>query len=677
MDLRRDVGIAARDGTRLSANLFLPNADGEGSGGPWPAVLNTDPYRKDDWSAGWDLTLATYLTERGYAYCRMDVRGTGSSEGIPLDEYTEAETRDGFDAVEWLAGQPWCNGRVGMWGLSYGGFTSLQVATLRPPHLRAIVPIQATDDRYTDDVHYVGGAMTVSELAQYAVSQVAMNAMPPDPAAWGADWQERWRARLEATPPWLLEWTRQQRDGPYWRRGSVAPDYGRIEAAVLHFAGWMDEYVDAALRMQARCVNAVAHRTIVGPWVHGLPDHAYPAPNIDWLSEMIRWFDRWLKGLENGVDAEPALTWFEREFTRPERFPTRLNGTWRALGPWPDEAPPLELRLDGGAEPGRGRLMAATPLADGEDAFDHRPSAGVRAGSLCWGGGHRPNGLADDLRIEEPNGLIYTGEPLDAPLAVLGPPVAVLHVASTEPVAHLVVRVGDVAPDGAVEQVSEGILNLTHRESHAEPMPLEPGRRYEVRVPLRAAGHRFLAGHRIRLSIASSHWPVIWPSPGPARLSIARGPAAPSRLLLPRAPADDAESLRPPAFRPPPTDIREFGSEEAEPVSWEVVDDPVAGSVTVRTREAATSMLPDGRSTLYVAEALAMTASERSPGDGRFENEVDYRLARDGIDVEIHADGTTVAAADAFEWRIGLHVRLDGGPFFERAWTERIPRDLL
>jgi putative CocE/NonD family hydrolase len=675
MDVRRDVGIPSRDGTRLSANLFLPGGDGSEA---WPAVLNMDPYRKDDWSAGWDLTLGTYLAERGYAYCRLDVRGTGSSDGVALDEYTEAETWDGYDAVEWLATQPWCSGRVGMWGLSYGGFTSLQVATLRPPHLFAIVPIQATDDRYTDDVHYVGGTMTVSELAQYAVAQVATNAMPPEPAAWGERWRERWRERLEATPPWLLEWARQQRDGPYWRRGSVAPEYERIEAAILQFGGWMDEYVDAALRIQARCTSAAGRRTIVGPWVHGLPDHAYPGPNIDWLHELVRWFDRWLKGVENGVEHEPALTWFEREFTPPERFPAQLNGSWRATASWPQQQPRLVLSLDGGDEPGRGRLRQPVSQFDGEDAFEHRPTAGVRAGSLCWGAGHRPNGLAADLRVEEPNGPVYTSDPLEAPLSVLGPPVAVLHVISSEPVAHLVVRLGDVAPDGSVEQVSEGILNLTHRESHAVPAVLEPGRSYEVRVPLRAAGHRFLPGHRVRLSIASAHWPVIWPSPGAARLTIERGPAAPSRLVLPLAPkADDPEQVAAPAFGDPPGDLREFGREVSEPVTWEVVEDPLATTVTVRSREAATTTLPDGRSTLYRAEALQMTASERAPGEGRFENQCDYRLERDGVVVEVAADGTTVATATAFEWRIGLRVALDGQPFFERRWEEAIPRDLL
>jgi uncharacterized protein len=669
--VRRGVSITARDGVELSANLFLPDRDGH-----WPAVLNMDPYRKDDWSAAWDLSLGTYLAERGFAYCRLDVRGTGSSGGVAHDEYTAAETQDGYDAVEWLAAQEWSNGRVGMWGLSYGGFTSLQVACLQPPHLFAIVPIQATDDRYTDDVHYVGGAMTVSELSQYAVSQVAMNAMPPLPQAWGEGWRERWLERLEVTPVWLFEWARQQRDGPYWRRGSVAPDYGRISAAVLQLAGWMDEYVDAALRIQQHCRAAAARRTIVGPWVHGLPDHAYPGPNIDWLHEMVRWFDRWLKEVDNGADAEPALTWLHRQHTPPERFPKQLNGQWQAVAEWAGPGAALELALDGGTEPGRGHLAAEPAVEPGEDRFEHRPTAGSRAGSLCWGGGHPPNGLAADLRAEEHNGPIYSSDPLTEPLDILGPPVLVVHVSSSEPVAHLVARLGDVAPDGAVEQVCEGILNLTHRDSHSTPSALHPGHFYEIRLALRAAGHRFLPGHRIRLSLASSHWPVIWPSPGRAELAVGRGPGRPSRLLLPLAPTDD-QRVPPPAFRTESAGLRDFGSETSEPVRWEVVEEPLAGTITVRTHEASDMTLPDGRSRLYLSETLRMTASDAAPGEGRFENSCRYILDRDGRHVALRASGTTVARRHELEMRVRLRVELDGEPLFVRRWGERIPRDLL
>jgi uncharacterized protein len=688
LDVRRDVRVPSRDGLELSANVFLPRAAAprDGPAVQVPVILNMDPYRKDDWSAGWDLSLASYLAEHGYAYCRLDVRGTGSSDGVAVDEYAEAETLDGHDAVEWLAAQPWCTGRVGMWGLSYGGFTSIQVAATRPPHLRAIVAVQATDDRYTDDVHYVGGAMTVSELAQYAVSQVAMNALPALPSRWGSDWLERWRERLEATPVWLFQWAREQRAGPYWQRGSLAPDYGRIEAAVLQLAGWTDEYVDAAMRIQARCPNAAGLRTIVGPWVHGLPHSAYPAPNIDWLHELVRWFDHWLKDVDNGADAEPPLTWFHRDPTPPERFPARLNGRWQAAASWPPSERRRQVLLLGAGEvPGRGDLIAADgdgadPAPDSAraaavDRFPHRPTAGARGGSLCWGAGHPPNGLAADLRLESDNGPTYTSAPLETSLDVLGAPVAVLYVSASQPVAHLVARLGDVSPDGPIEQVSEGILNLTHRDSHERPTPLQPGRRYEVRVALRAAGYRFPAGHRVQLSLASAHWPVIWPSPGAGELAIHHGSGEPSRLELPLAP-DGAAGIDPPRFREEPPALREVGSETSEPSRWEASDDAEAGTFTIRTHEGETSVLPDGASTLYVGETLEMTASERDPGAGWFENACEYRLERDGRRIIVVADGTTVASATSYDMRVGIRVELDGAPFFEHRWHEDVPRDL-
>ncbi len=660
VELRADVRVPARDGVELSVNLFLPL----GVTGRVPAILNTDPYRKDDWSAGWDLSLAAYLAAHGYAYARLDVRGTGSSGGVALDEYTEAETLDGHDTVEWLAAQSWCSGAIGMWGLSYGGFTSIQVAATRPPHLRAIVPVQATDDRYTDDVHYVGGAMSVSEMSQYSVSQVAMNALPALPSRWGDDWLDRWRERLEATPVWLFEWARQQRDGPYWRRGSLRPDYGRIEAAILHITGWMDEYVDAAIRMQAHCTSTAGRRTIVGPWVHGLPDHAYPAPNIDWLREMVRWFDRWLKDEPNGADLEPPLTWFHRSPTPPERFPKQLEGEWRATAAWPARTSSMRtLHL------GAGSLDDAPPSSASPTTFPHRPTAGIRGGSLCWGAGHPPNGLAGDLRLEADAGPSWVSEPLDAPVDVLGVPVALLSVAATQPVAHLVARLGCVLPDGSIEQVSEGILNLTHRNSHEDPQPLEPGRTYEVRLPLRVAGYRFPPGHRIHLSLASAHWPVIWPAPGGGELTIHGG-----RVDLPVAPHDGA---RPPAFPSEPSALAEVGSETSEPTRWEVVEDAAAGEVAVHTHEASVSVMPDGVSTLYVGETLTMAASEREPGAGRFENACEYRLDSEGHRIVVVADGGIQTSPTAFDMTANLRVDLDGETFFERTWREEIARDLL
>ena len=332
IDIRYNVRIPMRDGITLSANLWLPIAQHPDE--KFPAILEMIPYRKDDWRAPSDHQRGDYFAQRGFAFCRLDIRGTGSSDGIALDEYLPDETQDGYEAVEWLAAQPWCNGSVGMWGISYGGFTAIQVAMLQPPHLKAIVPMYATDDRYLDDVHYIGGCVTASELAQYAVSMVGMNALPPKIDYAGDEWATQWKERLELTP-WLIAWLRHQADGPYWRSGSLAPDYDRITCAIFSIAGWADGYPNAAVRMQAQCVKA-PRKTLIGNWVHSLPDSAYPGPNVDWLHEVVRFFDYWLKGIDNGVMTEPPLTYFRREYTTPEAFPKMMNGQWIAAAEYPN-----------------------------------------------------------------------------------------------------------------------------------------------------------------------------------------------------------------------------------------------------------------------------------------------------------------------------------------------------
>jgi putative CocE/NonD family hydrolase len=672
------VTIVARDETALSANLWLPVPPEDAPGARFPAILEMIPYGKDNWRRNADIARGTYLARRGYALCRVDVRGTGSSGGVALDEYAEAETRDGYDAVEWLAAQPWCTGAVGMWGISYGGFTSIQVAKLRPPHLRAIAPVQATDDRYLTDVHYIGGCVTASELSQYAVSQVAMNAMPPDPSIRGATWLTDWLARLEATPPWLIEWLRQQHDGPYWRPGSLAPGYGEIEAAILNVGGWMDSYVDAALRMQAACT--APSRTIVGNWVHGLPSSATPGPNLDELHELVRFFDRWLKDLPNGADAEPPIVWFEREYAEPEPFPASLPGRWRAAAAYPH--PAVEVRdwsFAGGDLPLVGRLVAgAGPDAPaGVDRYRHLATVGTRA-ALSWGAGGPPNGLARDLRPDESLGPTYTSDPLAAPLELLGVPEVLLHLAVSAPVATAVVRLTDVAPDGTSAQVSAGILNLTHRRSHAQPEPLSPGLVEEVRVALRPAGYRFLAGHRIRVSVASAAWPVIWPSPFPATFELHRGPTSPSRLRLPVVPAAGGPGdVAVPAFKTTPPDEPEVGGEGgADRPIWQVATDVIDGSVTVTIHDGGEDILEDGRR-LYAAETLTLTASDEDPARARLAADVVYRWREHTFETEIRARSLQTSDSAAFALAVELEVDLDGEPFFRRDWHETIERRLV
>ena len=674
----RDVRIPVSDGLELSANLWLPEPlPAADEPQLFPAILEMIPYRKDDWRAASDESRGEWLAARGYAFCRLDIRGTGSSPGVALDEYTARETQDGYDAVEWLAAQPWSNGKVGMWGISYGGFTSIQVALLHPPHLAAIVPMMATDDRYTDDVHYLGGCATVSELSQYAVSMVGMNAMPPRSEYRGAGWADEWRERLEQTPIWLFEWLRQQHDGPYWRQGSLAPHWDRLTTPTFLIGGWMDEYVDAALRMLERCTNA-PRKALIGNWVHDLPDDAYPGPNVDWQHELVRFFDHWLKGIDNGAMTEPELVAFRHDWAEPEPFPAAWPGAWIAEAAWPPaDLEETVLHLASGDIALAGRLTHAAPPDSGIERFRHRATTGTRAG-LSWGAGGQPNGVARDLRPDDALGPTFTSDPLDADLDVVGVASVVLRWESPVPVATAVVRLQDVAPDGTPFQVSAGILNLTHRGSHKTPEALEPGVVTEVRIALRATAHRFHAGHRIRLSVASSMWPVVWPSPFAAEYGLHLGgdPATGSRLTLPVLPAGHAGAFVPP-FKTTPAGLRAIGSYHGDPPTWQVIEDVIDGSVTVLTSEFGETTLADGRTTLYAGERLEMTARDADPANARMHNEVVYRLREDGSEILIEANGTIRTTQTDFHMNVGLTVSLDGGPFFERGWLETIPRRLV
>lgn len=684
-EVRWDLCVPARDGIELSANLWLPLPRPEAPRGPWPVILEMIPYGKDNWRRNADTARGEWLAARGFALCRLDVRGTGASGGIAMDEYTEAETQDGYDAVEWLAAQPWCNGRVGMWGISYGGFTAIQVAKLRPPHLRAILPMYATDDRYRDDVHIRGGCVTASEKSQYAVSQLGMNALPPPPSFRGAGWREAWHARLAATPPWLFPWIREQVDGPYWRRGSLAPDYDAIGCAVFLVGGWNDSYVDPVFRMQERCGNA-ERRSIVGNWVHSFPDDAYPGPNIDWYHELLRFFGRHLRGDETGWANEAAITWFERTYAAPEAFPVTWPGRWRAAAAVPvpgvvEHAWRLGVRSLVGAATGAtdadaGERADADAGADVDavDVLPYRATVGT-SGPLSWGAGWPPNGLARDLRPDEARGLTYTSEPLVAPMSVIGIPEAILHLEATMAVATCHVRVSEVAPDGTSFLVSAGVLNLTHRRSDTSPEPMCPGEVAEVRIPLRATGYRFTPGHRIRLTVLASAWPMLWPSPLPGELRVHRGPAAPSRLLLPVLP-DTAPTLPPPAFRADPVVMRAVGSStEDEPV-WRIEEDVLGGRVTVTIEDGGESVQEDG-SRLYSGERLVLSVADADPAHARLDTRVVYRWAVDGARIEIGADGAIASDDASFDVRVALDVQVDGEPFFAREWAERIPRNLV
>jgi len=369
-----------------------------------------------------------------------------------------------------------------------------------------------------------------------------------------------------------------------------------------------------------------------------------------------------------GDSDEPPLTIFRREYTPPEAFPARFNGAWHG-----EAAYPIERLQSQTLYLGNGVLAPAPLPVDTKDHYPHRPTLGTRA-SLCWGGGVAPNGLARDLRPDEALSLVYTGDPLDEPLDIIGFPEAILYLSCSAPVAHVVVRLTDVAPDGTSAFVTAGILNLTHREGHADPQPLIPGEIYEVRVALKACAYRFLPGHCIRLSIASAYWPVIWPSPYRADNYLHHGPAHPSRLVLPAIPPDP-HAPGVPAFKTSPPDLVNIGSGGEEPPMWHIIEDVIHQSVTVKVYGGDTSILPDGRS-LFESEMLEMTAYENDPACTRLYNEVIYHLKEHGYDTHIRATGTIRSTQTDFHIDVELEVKLNGSPFFQKSWLESVPRRL-
>jgi uncharacterized protein len=431
----QQVWIPMEDGVRLAASLWLPEG-----GRAAPVVLEALPYRKDDATASYRPEYERLCGAHGYAVARVDLRGTGSSEGVATDEYPASEQDDLCQVIGWLADQPWSTGAVGMYGTSYSGFNSLQVAAERPPALKAVVAIYASDDRYTDDVHYTGGAVKLLDLVDYPLSMVALNALPPVPAIAGPDWRERWRERVERLEPWLLRWLEEQADGPYWRQGSVRPAYERIACPAMLVAGWADGYRNATFRVLER-LQAPA-RLLFGPWSHMATDSSLPGPRIDLVPEMVRWWDRWLRGERNGVDEAPPVTVFVRHATRPAPDLDEHAGVWRDEPTWPPErATTLTLAL---------KEATTGPAVD---RLEVRPDVGSAAWISC--AGHLPFGQPGDQRSDDAWSLTYDWE-LDRELEVLGHPRLAVRVGASAPVAFLSAKLCDVFPDGTSALVARG-----------------------------------------------------------------------------------------------------------------------------------------------------------------------------------------------------------------------------
>lgn len=644
------------DGVRIAITLHLPDR----SDPPWPVVFEARPYRKDDVS---DATaLYRRLCDEGdLAVCRADVRGTGSSEGVARDEYTTRELEDHLRTIAWLADQDWSTGSVGMFGTSYSGFNSLQVAALRPPALRAIIPIYATDRRYTDDVHYGGGVRRGIDFLDYPLLMVAMNALPPVPSVYGDGWREAWRRRIETTEPWFLAWLEHQREDDYWRHGSVWFDgYEEIRAATMIIAGHADGYHNMAFRGFERL--RAPKRLLFGPWSHMSPRLSMPGPRIDHVPEMIRWWHRWLRGDDNGVDREPPIVVFVRRSTPPRADLDAYEGSWRFEPTWPPE----RLRED------RRPLASASARAAGVDAGPHGPDrlevrGDVGTTGSIWCAADLPFGEPWDQRPDEAFSLVYDWAPLAEPLEILGHPRLELVVASTEPVAFVSAKLCDVFPDGRSALVTRGIVNLTHREGHAEPRPLEPGAPVRVEVELDATSWVWEPGHRVRLVVAGADFPSSWPPPAAGSLTVDRGASA---LVLPTL-VGPCPIEEPPVFAP-----GEPEPHRPERVAWEVVEDVVGRERRVRIDHGGVRGAGARGLELLDRYRGEIAVSIDDPGRARASGVVRYELAWPQVRVATESRGTLRTTGDRWHLELELEVWEDGRSVATRRWERSVPRDL-
>jgi len=652
----REARIAMPDGVALAATLYLPpDADVV----PVPVVLEYLPYRKDD-AVGRNLQLNSYLTRRGYAGARVDIRGTGNSEGeLPAGEYTEQEQRDAEAVIAWLADQPWCTGAVGMWGISWGGFNSIQIAMRQPPPpaLRAIIACEASDDMFHDDVHYIDGLL---HLDEYAVMIDQLNMLPPAPEY---PLDEETLARRFDAEPWVLTWLGQQQDGPYWRRHSLRTDYSRLAVPAFLITGWWDGYRDSVFRMAQHCQVPV--RALIGPWNHTWPHTAAPGPAIEWRALAVRWLDHWLKGIDTGMLDEPMADVYVQTWRPPDPDLTELPGYWRSESALPPERMVKHVLYCGA----RGGLTAeAGP--DASVALRYVPSAGIEAGHW-WGE------LTVDQRGADAYSLVFDSAPLEHDLEILGICQVDIYGSADASPLNWFARVSDVAPDGTTTLVAGG-----GRSDRADPLrdpaapATSPGGATKappdwLPLALHACSWVFPRGHRIRLAISNAMWPMIWPTPHPATATVRLGATA-TRVMLPVIPAQDRPA---PVFgRPETTEclpgVNGWG--EILPVRWTLVrDDRAVAAISWRGADGSQypwGAVADEEYLRYeVADDRPAEASAR--GEARTEVHLPDRVLTFSSVLELDGD------VGSLRYRFKRELRRDGVLIRERAWEHRFRRD--
>jgi len=498
------------DGSHLGARLWLPDSQE-----PCPAILEYLPYRKDDYTAKRDSNTIAHFAKHQYACVRVDMRGSGSSDGVLYDEYTDQEIDDGVAVIEWIAAQPWCNGKVATMGISWGGITGLQLAQRAPSALKTIIVLGATDQRYYDDASYYLGCM-VGQTLGWAAIMFGYSTRPPDPELVGQNWKTLWLERLENTPHYLERWFEHQHNDDYWLNNSVDTNYEAIKIPVYAISGHADCWPNTVPRLLQNL--QVPARGLQGAWCHRYPHLGIPGPTVDFLSDAIRWFDQWLKDDETGIMKEAQYQVFLQDSVKPQTYYDERPGRWIGLNSWPSDQIKTEIF---NLSPGR---LSKESVSDQQMGICSPQTTGQLGGEyMPWFSFGPAEELPGDQQQEDAGSLTFDTDSLTQPLEILGNAVAALQLSSDEPQALVAARLCDVWPDGSSTLITRGILNLSQRNGKSKPEAMIPGEKVGVKVELNHSAYIVPAGHRLRLAISTSYWPMAWPSPTNSRVTFYSG----------------------------------------------------------------------------------------------------------------------------------------------------------
>ena len=642
--------IPMKDGVRLAATLYMP--DGAKTGEKFPALLEYLPYRKDDGTAAGDYPKHAYFARRGYVSVRVDIRGFGASEGVPPErEYSEQEQVDGEQVIWWLAHQTWSNGNVGMFGISWGGFTALQMAMRHAPGLKAILATDATAELFHDDVHYMDGMAHIDEFEL------------------NMDMAEGWTGAPEYTldekvlgprfesAPWSLLYLKHQHDGPFWRERVRPLKEIRIPSFLI--GGLLDGYRDNVPDMLMQASGPV--KAIVGPWNHTFPNDAEPGPQIEWRNEAVRWFDHWLKGRDTGVERDPRLVIYMQRWHPPDPNLENVPGEWRREDAWPPKDAKASTFF---LQPNH--ALAETVAQADTHQLNYVPSVGVEAG-FWWGE------LLSDVRPVDAFSLVYDSAPLPEDVAILGRPHALLRASATAPLADWFARLSDVAPDGTVTQITGAGINGAQRDSMSEPRDLEPGKVYALDIAMHLTSWVFPKGHRIRVAISNALWPMMLPTPYSMTTSLELGGNGGSRIVLPVVPE---HGVAPPAFSPPePSEQRADIKSEGFPWpgEWTVERDEARHKTAVHWKGQESAEYPWGKEIDY--EHLTYDADDAHPETCSVRGEAESVFTLKGRTLTWRGHLLVTTDQKNFYYKYTRELLKDGTMIKSKTWQETIARD--